>query len=621
MKFTHIPKELSFAVQEAARLLELELRPALSDVTVTFKKDEGMSLTKNSNTVTIGYDRVVDATRALSFLERFVADGTPVFQKAKYDTLCTMADCSRNAVLNIDSVKNLIVHLALMGYNSLMLYTEDTYEIPEYPYFGHLRGRYTVDELKELDEYGAKMGVELIPCIQTLAHLNAIVDWDCFRPFIDIDDILLADDERTYQLIEAMFKTLRSCFRTKKIHIGMDEAGRLGRGKHTDVYGYEEKADILLRHLSKVVDLCNQYEFEPIMWSDMFFRALFNGKYDIGEGSLPKEVTEKIPEEVALCYWDYYTNPSNSKKLDTMFRVHSQTEREVWFAGGAWTWSGYCPKNHFSLWVTPNQLAYAEKYGVKNVIATCWGDDGGECTIFNILPTLLMYAECAYDTPDLAVLEKRSMDCFGISFTDFMKIDATGQSGVLDDSYTHPISFAKVSLYNDALFGMMDWDIAQGALEEKYAKDAALLEQIPDNRFSFLFDTQRKLALVLEKKYRLSADIKAAYRDGNTEVLQSIVDNDLPEIITRLDDFIEAFRFQWHWFNKPFGYELQDVRLGGLKMRLITASKRLQDYLNGVVDRLEELEQPDLPTHSTGKVNEHTTTWRRIFTRGPITMN
>ena len=30
-----------------------------------------------------------------------------------------------------------------MGLNSLMLYMEDTYEIPEYPYFGHLRGRYS----------------------------------------------------------------------------------------------------------------------------------------------------------------------------------------------------------------------------------------------------------------------------------------------------------------------------------------------------------------------------------------------------------------------------------------------------------------------------------------------
>ena len=63
-----------------------------------------------------------------------------------------MADCSRNAVLNLDTVKELIRTLALMGHNSLMLYTEDTYEVEGEPYFGYMRGRYNREELRELEE-------------------------------------------------------------------------------------------------------------------------------------------------------------------------------------------------------------------------------------------------------------------------------------------------------------------------------------------------------------------------------------------------------------------------------------------------------------------------------------
>lgn len=66
---------------------------------------------------------------------------------------CVMIDNSRNAVMNMTTAKKMIDCLAKMGFNSLMLYTEDTYEVDGHPYFGYLRGRYSKEELKELDAY------------------------------------------------------------------------------------------------------------------------------------------------------------------------------------------------------------------------------------------------------------------------------------------------------------------------------------------------------------------------------------------------------------------------------------------------------------------------------------
>ena len=40
-----------------------------------------------------------------------------------------MIDCSRNAVMTVDALKNWIDIMADLGYNTLMLYTEDTYEV------------------------------------------------------------------------------------------------------------------------------------------------------------------------------------------------------------------------------------------------------------------------------------------------------------------------------------------------------------------------------------------------------------------------------------------------------------------------------------------------------------
>ena len=59
-----------------------------------------------------------------------------------------MLDCSRNAVLNVETVKKHIDNLNKMGFNMLMLYTEDTYEVNNEKMFGYLRGKYIKEEVK-----------------------------------------------------------------------------------------------------------------------------------------------------------------------------------------------------------------------------------------------------------------------------------------------------------------------------------------------------------------------------------------------------------------------------------------------------------------------------------------
>ena len=82
-----------------------------------------------------------------------------------------MVDVSRNAVLKVEAVKRHIDQLAALGMNLLMLYTEDTFTVPEYAAFGYLRGAYTMVEMREIDRYAASLGVEVVPCIQAQARI------------------------------------------------------------------------------------------------------------------------------------------------------------------------------------------------------------------------------------------------------------------------------------------------------------------------------------------------------------------------------------------------------------------------------------------------------------------
>ena len=189
-----------------------------------------------------------------------------------FASVSAMPDCSRNAVMKLSAVKQLIRTIALMGLNGLMLYTEDTYEVPEEPRFGHLRGRYTQKELKELDAYAARFGVELIPCIQMLAHFDAIMKWPEYSAIKDWDNILDLSKERSYELLEHCIKSVAESFTTRKINIGMDEAYLLGRGKYLEKMGYRTGTEIMRDHLARIMVILRKYGFHPMMWSDMFFR-------------------------------------------------------------------------------------------------------------------------------------------------------------------------------------------------------------------------------------------------------------------------------------------------------------------------------------------------------------
>ena len=60
-------------------------------------------------------------------------------KRYNYERLGVMIDMSRNAVMSVDSLKKFLPILKKMGYNSVMLYTEDTYEVEGEPFFGYFR--------------------------------------------------------------------------------------------------------------------------------------------------------------------------------------------------------------------------------------------------------------------------------------------------------------------------------------------------------------------------------------------------------------------------------------------------------------------------------------------------
>lgn len=62
-----------------------------------------------------------------------------------------------------------------------------------------------------------------MPCIQTLGHMGQVLQWQQYAHLRDNTEVLLSESEATYEFIEKMIQAASRPFRSKRIHIGMDE--------------------------------------------------------------------------------------------------------------------------------------------------------------------------------------------------------------------------------------------------------------------------------------------------------------------------------------------------------------------------------------------------------------
>ena len=505
------------------------------------------------------------------------------------DRFGVLLDCSRNAVMKPDRIKGFIRILEKLGYNCLQLYTEDTYELDDEPCFGYLRGRYTKAELKDLDAFGKAHGVELIPCIETLGHLEKIFEWSEYADINDCDGVLLAEEEKTYRLIEKMFSTCAECFSSKRINIGMDEAHRLGLGKYLDKHGYENRFDIFLRHLDQVTKIAKRYGYTPSIWSDMFFRIAFRGEYIREDGELPEEIVRKVPEGVALAYWDYFS--ADEKTYEKMLDKHLSFHRPVWFAGGAIKSCGFHAANAISLDRLGKSLKACLANGIENVLITLWSDGGAECPPAAVLPALTYASECVKGNFGVENAKEKFERVFGENWDDFLLCDLTGTDLPRQDDIG---TGAKEMLYSDYFCGRFQNFVSDTGVERKmYAKYAEKFETAAKRSKNFvrLFEFYRDLSRVLSVKYDLGYLSRKYYLAGDREALRGLLPS-YQKTAELLEEFLVSFEKQWFHDNKPFGFETHEIRLGGVLRRTKSCKRRIEDYLEGRAESIPELEEP-----------------------------
>ena len=158
-------------------------------------------------------------------------------------------------------------------------------------------------------------------------------------------------------------------------------------------------------------------------------------------------------------------------------------------------------------------------------------------------------------------------------------------------------------------------------LEESTKKYVSYKEELLSlknyGEYGYLFSGAAALCDFLSVKVCLGKHTRKAYK-ANDKLLLAEVVKEYDLCIEKLNAYYETLRYQWYKENKRNGFEVQDIRLGGLLKRLEDCKRVLLEYINGEISAIPELDEEILDgandwfDNKWGKIVSvnHLTQWR-----------
>ncbi|MBO5924383.1 MAG: hypothetical protein J6Q81_07700 [Lentisphaeria bacterium] len=593
------PAELHYMLSELGELFDLV--QGSGSKTITFERIAGEGVISevefvSENSAVVRYNTVSAAARGVGSVMANIAGR----QSTSFTMLGIMVDLSRNLVFTVPAMKKMFRKLALLGFNTVLLYCEDTYELPGEPAFGMMRGRYTAEEIRAMDDAAAAVGIELMGCIQTLGHMAQILRWNgAYGKIKDTASVMRTDVEETHTLIGKMLDFWSENLRSRRIHVGMDETHDLGRGKYLDEKGYTGGFELFTKQLNLVNEACVKRGLKPMIWSDMFFR-LGNPQqlyYDLNS-NIPEFVRKSIPENMQLVYWDYYRLDQDF--YEKFIDMHRDLNGEPLMGAGVWIWSRLWYDHQHSAIVNRACINGCRAQNLKEIFFTMWGDDGAICHWESAWTGLTEASDLAFGVDDENITAERYKALTGSDYNiDRLPGKLHCREKIGDLEFWGPNSTDLGVFWDDLLLGLAWRDLEVRSLEmpQKLTEHfAEILKEITPYKDKSGNGANLKYGYLITRflhdKMVCRGKLLAAYKIGDKAALKALADTEIPALAELFAEVMSEFRKQWLAVGKVFGLETMQHRMAGQKERIYEAARRINEYLSGSCTQLEELEQP-----------------------------
>ncbi len=317
-----------------------------------------------------------------------------------------LLDISRGKVPRPETVRWLIEVLARLRYNELLLYTEHTFQFENHPEIGTGSGGYSAPEIRELDAYAHRWGIDLVPCLQTFGHFRRILEKSSYRHLAESDRLWSVSPEAagTYPLLRDLLEEYLPNFASGWVHLNCDEPVDLGKGLSRERAEREGPAAVFAGHVNRIAEMARDLGKRPMIWADVLAEH--------------PEALDLLDPDITLADWWY--EPDHDFDRVERFR---DAGRDFLTVAGTSSWSSLFPRFDTSLPNIRGHARAAKRFGASGIIMTDWGD-GGHFNLFggSLFP-IAAGAQAAWGDEDRPESE------LAAAFSEHVAGDASGFSG------------------------------------------------------------------------------------------------------------------------------------------------------------------------------------------------
>lgn len=257
---------------------------------------------------------------------------------------------------------------AAARYNVVLVEWEDSF-----PWTVDARFRsptaYTPDDVRAFVRQADALGLELIPLVQCLGHLEtplSVPGYEHLRELPDNPSSINPLDPRSRELVQSMVDDVLALMpNVRHFHLGGDESWVFGKGTETAAYiASHGKGALYLRHVEPILDELVSRGVRPILWHDMMV--------DWDDAAL-----RRLAQKCDLMTWGYRGHPDNGTgHCRTSHFERFKSQGIALWGATAYKGAEHPGADRPEVEVRANNalawMQVATRLGYKGVIATAW---------------------------------------------------------------------------------------------------------------------------------------------------------------------------------------------------------------------------------------------------------
>jgi hexosaminidase len=492
-------------------------------------------------------------------------------------------DISRGPIPTEDFMKRQIRILAAYKVNLFALYMEHVFDFASQPLVAPKEAAITPKEINALVDYAKSLYITILPEQQTFGHLHHMLKYEIYSDVAERPHghVLTPTNERSYEIIEAMYADLVPLFPGPFLHVGGDETFELGHGQTSARANEVGLGRVYLEHMQKVSAILQPYHKQLMFWGDIAV------KYP--------QLLNILPKQMVAVPWDYDAKPS----YENIIKPYRDAGLRVVVAPGANNWNQVWPNLDVGFINIRNFVRDGQNLGAMGMLNTTWNDDG-ESLYAMAWPTLIFGAAAGWQSDESSIDQFK--DAYDWAF--YRNSGDTTFRDVLENLDRGHQALAKIHVdtETDDLFWIDPFTLEGAKMMQKVAPAAPEMRLGAEHALESLYrnsaqahanqDTLTDMTLAawrwdaLGMKAEFTEEINKFYWDAFLNPTDADrVDNDLEEITAinaRLEDLRDTTTHLSEMYREAWLREYNPYWLDNVLVRYDTLAREFQKKIVAV---------------------------------------